>query len=269
MGSQAGSPTNLGIEMEKTLLGKTALVTGASRGLGRATAENLAAQGAIVAINYASNDQAAQETLQAIEGAGGQAFLIKSPQGTFAAAEEMAAALDVELILRTGSNGLDILINNAGGGPVHTIDDTTPEIFDKVLSDNFSGAFYATKLLAPRLRDNGRVVFVSSLGAQNALPEYIIYACAKSAVETLTVVMAKVLGPRGITVNCVMPGLIASDANADIRANQPMRDRLEEMTALGRLGEPEDFSGVISSLVSDRMGYVTGQVIAVSGGMSL
>lgn len=255
--------------MENSLRGKTALVTGASRGLGRAAAEDLAAKGALVAISYARNDQAAQETLAAISEKGGEAFLIKSAQGTFAAAEELRDALDAELMRRTGSTGLDILINNAGGGPVHTIDDTTPEIFDSVLSDNFSGAFFTTKVLKPRLRDGGRVIFVSSLGAQNALPEYVIYACAKSAIETLTVVMAKVLGPQGITVNCVMPGLIASDANADLRANPEIKNQLQAMTAMKRLGEPEDFSGVVGALVSDQMAYVTGQVIAISGGMSL
>jgi len=255
--------------MSRPLEGKTALVTGASRGLGRATAEELARQGALVAINYASNDAAAQETLQAIEAEGGKAFLIKSPQGSYEAALEMAAALEAGLKERTGSTGLDILINNAGGGPVHTVDTTTPEVFAKVMSDNFSGAFWATKVLKPRLRDGGRLIFVSSLGARNALPEYVIYACAKSAIETFTVIMAKELGPRGITVNCLMPGLIASDANADIRANKQIKDHLESSTVMGRLGEPEDFSGAVAALVSGQMGYVTGQVIVVSGGMSL
>lgn len=255
--------------MNKPFEGKTALVTGASRGLGRATAISLARQGAMVAINYASNEAAANGALSVIEGEGGSGFLIKSPQGSFEAAEEMAAALERGLIERTGSNALDILVNNAGGGPVHTIDDTTPELFDKVMGDNFTGAFYATKLLKPRLRDNGRVIFVSSLGAKNALPNYVIYACAKSAVETLTVIMAKELGPRGITVNCLMPGMIASDANADLRANDQIKQHLEATTALRRIGEPEDFAGAVSALVSPQMGYVTGQVIVVSGGMSL
>src|SRR5262249_33303359 len=108
--------------MDKPLKGKTALVTGASRGLGRAAAEELPGLGALVAINYANNDKAAYETLGAIEAKGGESFLIKCPQGTFVAAEQMTAALDVELTKRTGTSGLDILINNAGGGPVHTID---------------------------------------------------------------------------------------------------------------------------------------------------
>lgn len=254
-------------DMNKTLEGKTALVTGGSRGLGRATAEALAECGALVAINYASNAQAARETLEAIEAKGGRAFLIKNAQGTFEAAQALAADLEAELGKRTGSNELDILINNAGGGPVHTIDTTTPEIFEKVLSDNFRGTFYVTKVLKPLLRQDGRVIYVSSVGAREALPEYVIYACAKSAVETLTGVVAKELGPRGITVNCIMPGLIASDANADLRADPATSNYLKENVLLGRLGEPSDFSGVVLSLVSPQMGYVTGQVIEVSGGL--
>ena len=255
--------------MNKILEGKTALVTGASRGLGRATAEELAALGALVCINYASNDQAARETLAAIESKGGKAFLIKNAQGSYEAAIQLAADLDAELLKRTGSTELDILINNAGGGPVHTVDTTTPEIFEKVLGDNLRGPFFVTKVLKPRLRQGGRVIFVSSLGARHALPDYVVYAISKSAVETFTVVMAKELGPRGITVNCIMPGLIASDANADLRANPAIKQQFEANTAMRRLGEPSDFSGVVLSLVSPQMGYVTGQVIVVSGGMGL
>lgn len=255
--------------MGKMLEGKTALVTGASRGLGRATAELLAEHGALVAINYASNDRAAQEALQAIEAKGGKGFLIKNAQGTSEAAEALAADLDAELLERTGSTGLDILINNAGGGPVANMDATTPELFEKILGDNLRGPFFVTKLLKSRLRQGGRVIFVSSLGARNALPDYVVYAISKSAIETLTVVMAKELGPRDITVNCIMPGLIASDANADLRADANTKAYLEQNTALRRLGEPSDFSGVALSLTSPQMGYVTGQVIEVSGGMSL
>jgi 3-oxoacyl-[acyl-carrier protein] reductase len=255
--------------MDKFLEGKTALVTGASRGLGRAIAEDLAALGALVAINYASNDDAAHDTLKAIEAKGGRAFLIKNAQGSFAAAEELAASLDTQLRAHTGSTDLDILVNNAGGAPQADIDHTTPEMFDKIIADNLSGPFYITKVLKPRLRAGGRVIFTSSLGARTALPDYAVYAISKSAVEKLTVIMAKDLGPRNITVNCVSPGLIASDANADIRANDDIRNYLEQTTPLRRLGVPADLSGVVVSLVSSKMGYVTGQVIEVTGGLSL
>jgi NAD(P)-dependent dehydrogenase (short-subunit alcohol dehydrogenase family) len=255
--------------MDRLLEGKTALVTGASRGLGRAVAEEFAALGALVAINYASNDAAAHDTLAAIEANGGRAFLIKSAQGSYEAAQELTAALDAGLLERAGSTALDILVNNAGGGPVHTIDDTTPEIFEKVLGDNLRGPFFVTKLLKSRMREGGSVIFLSSLGARAALPQYVVYALSKRAIETLTVVMAKELGPKDITVNCISPGIIASDANADIRANEELANSFAQTMALKRLGVPSDLSGVAVSLVSPRMGYVTGQIIEVSGGMWL
>lgn len=255
--------------MDKFLEGKTALVTGASRGLGRAVAEAFAELGAIVAINYANNDAAANETLAAIESRGGKAFVIKCAQGSFEAAEELVAELDAQLTERTGSNGLDILVNNAGGGPVANIDASTPEVYDKIMADNLHGPFHLTRLLKSRLRDGGRVIFTSSLGARTALPDYAVYSISKYAIEKLTVIMAKDLGPRNITVNCVSPGLIESDANAYVRANEEMTSYLLNTTPLGRLGIPKDLSGVVVSLVSDCMSYVTGQVIEVSGGMSL
>jgi len=255
--------------MDKFLVGKTALVTGASRGLGRAIAEDLAELGALVAINYASNDEAAHDTLKAIEAKGGKAFLIKKAQGSFAAAEELAMELMQQLLERAGGTDLDILVNNAGGAPQADIDHTTAEMFDKIMGDNLSGPFYITKVLKPLLRPGGRVIFTSSLGARTALPEYAVYAISKSAVEKLTVIMAKDLGPKNITVNCVSPGLIASDANADIRANDEIRGYLEQTTPLRRLGVPTDLSGVVVSLISPGMGYVTGQVIEVTGGLSL
>ena len=255
--------------MTRILEGKTALITGASRGLGRAIAEEYAALGALVAINYASNDEAARDTLRAIEGKGGKAFLIKSAQGSYEAAEELTAALDAGLQERTGSTGLDILVNNAGGGPVADIDATTPELFEKILGDNLRGPFYVTKLLKSRLRENGSVLFVSSLGARAALPRYVVYALSKRAIETLTVVMAKELGPRNINVNCISPGIVASDANADIRADENLARTYAETTALKRLGVPSDLSGVAVALVSPQMSYVTGQIIEVSGGMWL
>lgn len=255
--------------MDKILSGKTALITGASRGLGRAVAEEYAALGALVAINYASNDEAAHDTLEAIESKGGQAFLIKSAQGTYEAAEELTAALDAGLEERTGSTALDILVNNAGGGPVADIDATTPELFEKILGDNLRGPFYVTKLLKSRIRDNGSVLFVSSLGARAALPQYAVYALSKRAIETLTVILAKELGPRNINVNCISPGIVASDANAGIRADEALARQFAETTALKRLGVPSDLSGVAVSLVSPQMGYVTGQIIEVSGGMWL
>ncbi|HEX7853273.1 MAG TPA: SDR family oxidoreductase [Sphingobium sp.] len=255
--------------MDKFLEGKVALVTGASRGLGRAIAEDFARLGALVAINYASNDVAAQDVLRSIEAKGGKAFLLKCALGSYEAAEQLTEALDKELRERTGSTDLDIIVNNAGGGPVANLDATTPEIFEKIVSDNLRAPFYVTKLLKSRLRDGGRLINVGSLGARTAVPDYIVYAMSKRALETFTIVMAKELGPRNITANCINPGLIESDANAHVRADDGIRSYLEQATPMRRFGVPSDFSGVAVSLASPQMGYVTGQIIEVAGGMSL
>lgn len=255
--------------VDMSLAGKTALVTGASRGLGRAVAQMLAAQGALVAINYANNDEAARETLAAIESDGGSAFLLKGEQGSYTAAKELADKLIEELQTRTGHSALDILVNNAGGGPHLSIADTTPELYDKILADNLSGPWHITRLLMPHMRSGGRVIFTSSLGARTALTDYAVYSFSKAAVEKLTVIMAKELGPRNITVNCVAPGLIESDANAHVRADEQVKTYLEQTTPLRRLGVPQDLAGAVLALVSDQMSYVTGQIIEVSGGMSL
>ncbi len=250
-----------------SLQGKTALVTGASRGLGRAIAQDLAARGALVAINYANNRQAALETLNAITANGGDGFLIQGVLGSYDSAVKLAAELDGELVKRTGDGGLDILINNAGGGVLATIDDTTPDIFEKTVADNLSGPFYVTKVLKPRLQQGGRVVFMSSVGARQALPQYAAYAVCKAGINTFTVIMAKELGSLGVTVNCIMPGLISTDSNADLRTDPEMVAFMEKNTLLGRLGQPSDLSGAVMALVSPEMGFVTGQVIEVSGGL--
>jgi 3-oxoacyl-[acyl-carrier protein] reductase len=255
--------------MDRFLEGKVALVTGASRGLGRGIAEEFAARGALVAINYASNDAAAAETLASIEANGGKAFLIKGAQGSYEAAVDLAARMETELLARTGTAEFDILVNNAGGGPVANIDNTTPEIFEKVVSDNMRAPFWVTKLLKDRIRSGGRVINVGSLGARTAVPDYVVYAMSKRALEVFTVVLAKDLGPRNITANCINPGLIESDANVHVRADEKMRTYLEQTTPMRRFGVPADFAGVAASLASPSMGYVTGQVIEVAGGMSL
>ncbi len=255
--------------MEKFLIGKTALVTGASRGLGRAIARELAGLGATVAINYARSEDGARETLRLIEAAGGQAFIVQAELGSIQASEKLATALEAELTRRTGSNGLDILVNNAGGGVLAGMEATTPAILEKTVADNFTGPLYTTKVLMPRLRHGGRVINMSSEASTQALPQYVVYSMCKSAINTFTVCLAKELGPRGITVNCISPGLITSDSNADIRQNPDMVKFMESKTLLGRLGVPTDISGVVKALVSPDMGFVTGQIITVSGGLFL
>jgi 3-oxoacyl-[acyl-carrier protein] reductase len=255
--------------MSADLSGKTALVTGASRNLGRGIAERLAAAGALVAVNYAGNDRAAQETLAAIETAHGEAFLIRQRLGTAEAARSLADRLSAELIRRRGNPGLDILINNVGGGEYADIRSATPEIFEATLANNVHTPFFVTQALLPVLREGGRIVNLSSAAARLALPEVIVYSMAKAAVDMFTRVLAKELGPRRITVNSVLPGFNETESNAH-EANDPaLRQQIEALTALGRFGKPADIANVVHAIVAPEMGWVTGQIIEASGGFRL
>jgi 3-oxoacyl-[acyl-carrier protein] reductase len=255
--------------MGADLGGKTVLVTGAARNLGRGIAVRLAASGALVAINYASNDQAAQDTLRTIEAAGGEAFLIRQRLGTADAARSLVDCLSRELSQRRGDPGLDILINNVGGGDYADIRSTTPEVFEATVSNNIRTPFYLTQALLPLLRDGGRIVNLSSAAARLALPEVIVYSMCKAAVDMFTRAMAKELGPRRITVNSVLPGFNETESNAR-EANDPaLRQQIEGMTALGRFGQPADIANVVHAIVSPQMGWVTGQIIEASGGFRL
>ena len=257
--------------MTKILEGKTALVTGGSRGLGRAIARHLAASGALVAINYASNETAAHESLAAVEAVGGKGFILQKRLGTLQAAQELAAALEAELIKRTGDPGLDILINNAGGGRYadFSIGATTLEDYETFAADNMGNPFWTTKALMPRLRQDGSVIFLSSAAARNALPQFAVYSMCKTAVNTLTVIVAKELGPRGINVNCIMPGFIHTDVNDAEPRNPETKAYFEKNTLMRRIGEPDDLAGVVHDLCTPSWAYVTGQIIEVSGGLFL
>lgn len=255
--------------MEKLLAGKTALVTGASRGLGRGIAQRLAASGALVCINYASNHQAANVTLASIEAAGGNAFLLQQMLGADGSAEALTAALMAEIASRTGSDKLDILVNNVGGadyGDVHTI---TGPVYDKVMSDNLRSPFFVTQALLPHLREGGRVINISSAASRLALKETIVYCMSKAALDMFTLVMAKELGARKITVNSVLPGFNATEANAREFNDPATRKAIEDMTTLGRFGQPEDIAEVVHALATPAMGWVTGQCIEASGGFKL
>jgi NAD(P)-dependent dehydrogenase (short-subunit alcohol dehydrogenase family) len=255
--------------MGKSLEGKTALVTGGSRNLGRGIALRLAESWAVVAINYAHNDVAANAVLAEIEATGGRAFLLKQPLGPDGSAEALVEALTSQLAHRTGETGLDILVNNVGGGDYADIRKTTPEVFDSVVSNNMRVPFFLTRALLPHLRDGGRVINLSSAASRLALPEVIVYSMCKAAVDMFTLVMAKELGPRGITVNAVLPGFNETESN-EREANDPvMRKQIEELTALGRFGKPSDIADVVHALAGPELAWVTGQAIEASGGFRL
>lgn len=257
------------MDVLKDLAGKTALVTGGSRGLGKTMAERLAAAGALVAINYAGNREAAAATVAAIEDSGGQAFAVQAQLGSEIEAEKLAAAVDKELIQRTGSKGLDILVNNIGGGDYATITDVTEAIYDQVMSNNVRGAFFVTKALHSRLNNFGRVINISSTGSRLTDPGIIVYTMAKAAIDAFTRVMAAELGPRGITVNAVSPGFTAGDTNDHVLEDPVASKQIINATALRRFGQPEEIADVVYTLASPLGRWVTAQIIEASGGFKL
>ena len=255
--------------MARELDGKTALVTGGSRGLGQGIAMRLAGAGALVAINYASNREAADATVRRIEQDGGQAFAVQARLGGRAEADRLVAALDAELTRRTGSNGLDILVNNIGGGDYATILEADEAFFDQAMTNNVRAAFFLTQALYHRINDHGRVINLSSAGSRLSNPGIIVYTMAKAAVEAFTRVLAQDLGARGITVNSVGPGFTAGETNAHVLEDPVASRQVIESTALHRFGQPEEIADIVYALVSPLGRWVTAQNVDASGGFKL
>lgn len=245
------------------LTGKTALVTGASRGIGRDVALRLAAKGAHVCVNYRRNAAAADEVVSAIRETGGAAFAVQGDVGCLLDIVRLFAEFD------EGADGLDILVNNAGVGDMATIAETDEAMFDEVMRINAKGPFFVTQAALPRLRDGGRIVNLSSMVARAAYPGCIAYAMSKKAVEHFTVSLAQELGPRGITVNAVAPGATMTDFAPDLFSDPAMVQALAQAAALGRMGLAADVGEVIAMLCGSAGGWITGQVIEASGGMHL
>ncbi|MFF5934748.1 SDR family oxidoreductase [Streptomyces sp. NPDC012508] len=244
------------------LTGKTALVTGGSRGIGRGIAERLGRDGARVAVHYGTNETAAKETVAAIEEAGGEAFAIGQELGVQGDAAALWERFD-DL-----ADGLDILVNNAGIGtsrPFATIDEAE---YDRVFAVNTKAAFFLAQRGAERLRDGGRIINISTgLSHAAIMPELIAYAMSKSALDTFTRYLSKVLGGRGITVNAVAPGIVDTDVNADwLRGNEEAWAGAAALSTLGKVGTPADIADVVAFLASNDGRWVTGQWIDATGG---
>jgi NAD(P)-dependent dehydrogenase (short-subunit alcohol dehydrogenase family) len=247
------------------LIGRTALVTGASRGIGRAIAERLAADGALVAVHYGSNEAAAEETVAAIERAGGRAFALRADLAE-------TAELDVLLAgLRDGLAGrpLDILVNNAAVSDYSaTIDGATPEAFDRLFAVNVRAPLFLIQGALPLMPDGGRIVNVSSGVTWFATPE-VVYGMSKGALNVLTRSLAQTQGRRGITVNTVSPGITQTDMNAWLTESPEAARRVAGMIALGRHGQPADIADAVAFFASDDGRWVTGQTLEVNGGLLL
>ncbi|MER6199310.1 glucose 1-dehydrogenase [Streptomyces sp. NPDC001586] len=246
---------------------KNALVTGGSRGIGRAIAERLAADGATVVLTYASDGAAARETVERITKDGGRAHALHAELGRHGDAAALWAAYD-----GLGLGGVDIIVNNAGIGLPVPLGQVTEEDFDRVFAVNVRAPFFVVQeaLALGRLRDGGRVVNISSGAARIAMPEILAYGATKGALDTLTLNLAKALGPRGITVNSVAPGIVDTDVNAGwLRGNAEAEAHAASLAALGRVGRPEDIADIVGFLASDDARWVTGRVVDATGGTGL
>ncbi|MFI7537195.1 SDR family oxidoreductase [Streptosporangium sp. NPDC049376] len=247
------------------LAGKTALVTGGSRGIGRAVAVRLAAEGALVAVHYGGDDAAARETVAWIEKEGGRAFAVRARFGEPGAIDLLFDGLTEGLAGR----GLDILVNNAGIASINPISQVTPEEFERLLAVNVSTPFFVIQRALPLLNDGGRVVNMGSTATRIAVPMQIGYTVSKAAIEAMAPSLANELGGRGITVNTVAPGVVRTDMTAGHTSIPEVVAAFEAITALGRLGEPEDVADVVAFLASPQGRWVTGQTVDVSGGTYL
>jgi 3-oxoacyl-[acyl-carrier protein] reductase len=262
--------TSLGEQkMSGRLASKTALITGASRGIGREIADRLAQAGATVAIAYNGNRQGAEEAVSSIEKNGGTAFALQADLADAHSIPTLFEQLDRELNERHGSTALDILINNAGNSGWGGLSDATPESWDTMFAVHARAPFFLIQSAISRLADNGRIINISSALGTRPQPMVPIYSMAKAAINVFTHALAMELGPRRITVNAVAPGWVRTDMNAAVRENAAIVKVIEGDTALGRFGEPADIAEVVAFLASDEGRWITGQVIEASGGYKL
>ncbi|MEW9676434.1 3-oxoacyl-[acyl-carrier-protein] reductase [Lentibacillus sp. L22] len=243
------------------LEGKTALVTGASRGIGRAIALELARQGANVTVNYAGNEAKAQMVVEEIQKLGAKAFKVKADVTNEADVKDMVK----QIISEFGS--LDILINNAGITRDNLLMRMKEEEFDQVINTNLKGVFICTKAVTRQMmkQRNGKIVNVASVVGVSGNPGQANYVAAKAGVIGLTKTAAKELASRNIFVNAVAPGFISTDMTDALTDEQ--RKGMHDLIPLGKLGEPEDVAKVVRFLASDDANYITGQTIHVDGGM--
>ena len=252
--------------MAGVLDGKTALVTGASRGIGRAIAARLAQDGATVAVHYGRSRAEAESLVGEIESAGGRAFPLPADlAGPSSEIRRLFERLDIEL----GGAPLDILVNNAGIADRAEFADTDEATYDRLFQVNVKALFFITQQALRRLADGGRVINISSVVARTHFAGIPAYSATKAAVNTLTTHLAVELGERAITVNAIAPGLIDTDMNAAWFRSDEGRAVAHGIQALKRVGQPDDIASAVAFLAGPDGGWVTGQVIETTGGTKL
>ncbi len=258
-----------GDEGMSKLKGKIALVTGASRGIGRSIALRLAKDGALVAVHYRKRQNEAEEVVHKIQQSGGSAFTIRADLNTLNGIRDLYAELDEALRKLTGDNRFDILVNNAGVGQVVTIEETTEESFDEVMNINVKAPLFVIQQALPRMKDEGRIINISSFVTRVASPNVFTYSISKGAINTLTHVLAQQLGSRNITVNAILPGIINTEMNAGTLQDPNGQKFAAGLSTFNRWGEPEDVGDIAAFLASSDSRWVTGQLIDASGGSHL
>jgi NAD(P)-dependent dehydrogenase (short-subunit alcohol dehydrogenase family) len=249
---------------------RIALITGASRGLGRNTALSIARRGGDVILTYQSREEDAQAVVAEIQAMGRKAVAFRLDSGDAAAFAPFAEQLRTALRDIWSRETFDHLVNNAGHGDYALIGETTEAQFDRLVNVHLKGVYFLTQTLLPLIADGGRIVNLSSGLTRVSYPGYAAYAAVKGAVEVLSVYMAKELGGRGIAVNTVAPGAIETDfGGGAVRDNPDVNRIFADMTALGRAGLPDDIGPMIASLLSDDNRWVNAQRIEVSGGQGI
>lgn len=251
------------LEFGGDLEGKTAIVTGGSRGIGRAVVERLAREGVTVVFSYAQNTTAALEVEKAVDNAGGRAHALQVDLADTAAVETF-----LDRALDQLGGGLDVLVNNAAAPHTAThLVDLTDDDYDRIMAVNAKAVFVALRFAAKRMRDGGRIVNISTINTVLAAPGLAAYAGSKGAVEQFAAVAARELGARGITVNTVSPGATDTELLRSTNADDALQ-MVQQMTPLGRIGQPADVADIVAFLTTSDARWLTGQNIRAGGGLA-
>ncbi len=246
----------------KKLAGQVAVVTGASKGIGASIALHLAAEGAAVVANYASSKEGAERVVAEITSNGGKAIAVKA---------NMARPDEIERLFAEAQkafNRVDILVNNAGVYEFAPLDGITPEFFHRMFDINVLGLILASREAVKHFGpEGGSIVNISSVAATAALPNASVYSATKAAVDSLTRCLAAELGPRKIRVNAINPGMVETEGTRSQGiAESDMRQQVESITPLGRIGQPQDIAPAVVFLASSDAGWITGQTLHIAGG---
>lgn len=249
---------------------KIALVTGASRGLGKSMAINLAKKQIDVIITFRNNAEEAQQTVEEIKQLGRKAVALQLNMSDFNSLDSFMQQLLQTLQSEWNTNAFDFLINNAGMGATVPFEKVTEELFDEFLNVHFKGVYFLTQKCVQHMNTGGRIINISSGTTRFSNPGYSVYASMKGAIEVLTKYLAKELGAKGIGANVVAPGPIETDFNnAAIRSNPQMKERLSSLSPFGRVGYADDIGSVVAFLCTEEAKWIDGQRIEVSGGINV